>query len=72
MFVAELFSLGVETMNLTQFYDEVSRKTDTSGTQINVTETKRVLSEAFRVLATLPAGEVLALLAKGVQKAESK
>ena len=31
-------------------------------------ETKRVLSEAFIVLSTMPAGEVLALLAKGVQR----
>lgn len=59
-------------MNLTQFYDEVSRRTDTGGTKINVAETKRVLSEAFIVLSTMPAGEVLALLAKGVQKAEAK
>jgi hypothetical protein len=37
-------------MTLSEFYNEVSRRTDTAETAINVAETKGVLSEAFLLL----------------------
>ena len=36
-------------MKLSEFQNEVSRRVDTAGTQINVAETKRVLAVAFEV-----------------------
>jgi hypothetical protein len=59
-------------MTLTEFYNEVSRRTDTNGTKINVAETKRCLSEAFLVLSKMSTGEALDLMAKGIKKASSK
>lgn len=59
-------------MNLSEFYNQVSRNTDTTGTAINVAESKRVLSEAFKVLASLETGEALDIMSKGVKKASSK
>lgn len=59
-------------ISLTEFYNIISRRTDTSGTQINVAETKRVLSEMFILLDELGTSEALAVIARGVQKANSK
>lgn len=59
-------------MNLSQFYDEVSRRVDTDKTKINAAETKRVLSEAFKVLAKLDNVTLLEVIAKGVANAASK
>ena len=59
-------------MNLTDYYNTVSRRTDTKGTQINVAETKRVMSEAFVVLAAMPSAEAFAIVAKGIAKANTK
>jgi hypothetical protein len=59
-------------MNLSQFYDEVSRKVDTDKTKINAAETKRVLSEAFKVLAKLDNTTLLEVLAKGIANAAKK
>ncbi len=42
-------------MNLNDFYNHVSRLTDTAGSQINVAETKRVLAVAFQELSQMPA-----------------
>ena len=59
-------------MTLSEFYDEVSRKTDTAKTQINVADTKRCLSEAFKVLAGLDAATCAELIAKGLGAAKKK
>jgi len=59
-------------MTLSDFYDEVSRKADTDKTKISAAETKRVLSEAFKVLAGLDAAACAEILAKGLVTAKKK
>lgn len=59
-------------MKLSDFYNEVSRKVDTDKTKINVAETKRVLSEAFKVLAKLESSAMLEVLSKGIAYAAKK
>lgn len=59
-------------MKLNDFYDAVSRRGDTAKTKINVAETKRVLSEAFVVLAAMDAAECADTLAKGLAQAKKK
>ena len=59
-------------MTLTDFYNEVSRHTDTDKTQIGVSDTKRVLAVAFSVMATMETAVVLDLVAKGVAIAAKK
>lgn len=53
-------------------YDQVSRRVDTDGTRINVSETYRVLSEFFVYLSRLPSDEALQLVAKGIANAKKK
>jgi len=61
------YSLNCETgMKITDFYNEVARKADTSKTSISAAETKRVLSEAFVILAKMDAAELTDTLAKGL------
>lgn len=59
-------------MKLTDFYNEVSRRTDTGKTAINVAETKRVLSEAFLVMSKMDAADLADTLAKGLATAKKK
>lgn len=59
-------------MKLTDFYNEVSRRTDTDKTAISVAETKRVLSEAFMVLAEMDAAESADTISKGLTTAKKK
>ena len=59
-------------MTLTDFYNEVSRHTDTATTQINAAETKRVLAVAFQVLAQQDTTTVLTLVTKGLEAAKKK
>ena len=59
-------------MNVNEFYNEVSRKVDTDKTAIGVAETKRVLSEAFKVLAALPTAEAFDVVAKAINNAAKK
>ena len=59
-------------MTMTDFYNEVSRHTDTDKTQIGVSDTKRVLAVAFSVMATMETAVVLDLIAKGVALAAKK
>ena len=59
-------------MKLTDFYNEVSRRVDTEKTSITVAETKRVLSEAFLVLAAMDAAEFADTVSKGVAQAKKK
>ena len=59
-------------MKLSDFYNAVSRRTDTAKTAINVAETKRVLSEAFLVLFKLDPADMADTLAKGLVQASKK
>jgi len=59
-------------MNLNDFYNEVARKADTDKTKISAAETKRVLSEAFKVLAAMSAVDATEILAKALQTAAAK
>jgi len=59
-------------MTLTDFYNEVSRKTDTDKTQINVADTKRVLAIAFQILAGYDAATAADMFAKGLATAAKK
>ncbi|HMP18268.1 MAG TPA: hypothetical protein PKD72_14685 [Gemmatales bacterium] len=59
-------------MKLSEFYDAVSRKADTGKTKINVAETKRVLSEAFKILAKLDNASMLEVIARGLANAAKK
>ena len=59
-------------MTLTDFYNEVAKRTDTDKTAIGVADTKRVLAVAFSVLAKLDTAEVLDVLAKGLATAKKK
>jgi chemotaxis protein CheY-P-specific phosphatase CheC len=59
-------------MKLSDFYNEVSKRVDTDKTAISVAETKRVLSEAFLVLAAMDAAEFADTVSKGVAQAKKK
>lgn len=59
-------------MKLNDFYNEVSRRVDTDKTAITVAETKRVLSEAFAMLAEMDAAEFSDTVNKGVAQAAKK
>ena len=59
-------------MKLTDFYNEVSRRVDTDKTAIGVAETRRVLSEAFLLLAKMDAVEFADTISKGVAQARKK
>ena len=59
-------------MTLNEFYNEVSRTVDTDKTKINAADTKRVLSEAFKLLATMETAPALELLSKGIATAKKK
>lgn len=59
-------------MKLSDFYNEVSRRVDTDKTSISVAETKRVLSEAFLVLAQMDAADFADTVSKGVAQAKRK
>lgn len=59
-------------MTLNDFYDAVARRADTDKTKITAADTRRVLSEAFKVLATLDAAGFAEVVAKGVATAKKK
>lgn len=59
-------------MTLSEFYDEVARRADTDKTKINAAETKRVLSEGFKVLYSLDPATAAELIAKGLAGAKKK
>jgi hypothetical protein len=59
-------------MTLTDFYNEVARRADTDKTHIGAAETKRVLSEAFKILAGLDAASAAEVFAKGLATATKK
>lgn len=57
-------------MKLNDFYNEVSRRADTGKTSITAAETKRVLSEAFLVLAGMDATDLANTISKGLTTAK--
>lgn len=59
-------------MTISDFYNEVSRKVDTDKTKINVAETKRVLSEAFKILAAMSAADAFDVVGKCITTAAKK
>jgi hypothetical protein len=59
-------------MTLTEFYDEVARRADTAKTKINAAETRRVLAEAFKVLAALDSASFAEVVSKGLTTAKKK
>ncbi len=59
-------------MKISDFQNEVARRVDTDKTQISVAETKRVLSEAFLVLAGLDAADAIDTVSKGMAGAAKK
>lgn len=59
-------------MNLNEFYNHVSRLTDTAGSKINVAETKRVLAVAFQELSEMPSPEAADLISKGLAAGAKK
>jgi hypothetical protein len=59
-------------MNLTDFYNQVSRLADTDKTKINVADSKRVLSIAFAELEKMDASELADTLSKGISQAKKK
>lgn len=59
-------------MTLNEFHNEVARRTDTAKTKINAAETRRVISEAFTVLAGMSTPESSALIAKALASGAKK
>lgn len=59
-------------MNLGDFYNRVSRRTDTNGTKINVAETKRVLACYFDELSRLSPADVAKIQARGLELASQR
>jgi hypothetical protein len=59
-------------MTLNDFYDAVARRADTAGTKITAADTRRVLSEAFKVLVGLDSASCAEVVAKGLALAAKK
>ncbi len=59
-------------MNLNEFYEEVSRNADTDKIKVTGADVKRVMSEAFKVLANLDAASATEVLSKGLTLAKKK
>lgn len=59
-------------MTLRQFYNRVSRITDTKGTKINVAVTDRVLACYFDELSRLSPADAAAVQARGLRLAQQR
>ncbi len=59
-------------MKVADFYNEVSRLTDTPKTQINAAETKRVLAVAFDILCKMSADDYADTMSKGLALAKKR
>lgn len=59
----------MELNGLNDLYNEVSRRTDTDGTKINVAETSRCCAALFKVLAECHTEDALRLIARGLEVA---
>jgi hypothetical protein len=58
--------------NLNDFYNEVAKRADTEGLQINAAETKRVIACFFDVLQHCPPTMAMDLMAKGLKRAAAR
>ena len=63
---------AMELNGLSDLYNEVSRRTDTDGTKINVAETARCCASLFSVLAECEVDDALRLIARGLEVAKGK
>lgn len=59
-------------MTLTEIYNKVAAKADTSGLAINAAETKRVLAVFFDELESLSASDALDIVSKGLKQASRR
>ena len=61
-------------MTLSDFYNEVSRHTDTDTDtlKIGASETKRVLAMMFTLLAKMDATDATGIIARGLENAKKK
>ena len=59
-------------MTLSDFFNEVSRHTDTDTLKIGASETKRVLSVMFTLLAKMDATDAKGIIARGLENAKKK
>jgi len=59
-------------MKLNDFYNEVTKLTDTDKTQINAAETKRVLAVTFDLLAKMDSVELADTISKGLTQAQKR
>jgi hypothetical protein len=59
-------------MKVNDFFNEVARRADTAGTQINVAETRRVLAVAFDLMAELDGDELMEFLARALAQARKR
>ena len=59
-------------MNLNDFMNEVARRVDTDKSKINAADTRRVLSEACKVLAKQDSATCAEVVAKGLSTAKKK
>ena len=57
---------------LSDIYNQVARRADTQGVEINVADTKRVLACFFDVLEDYQAAEAIDLVAKGLKQAKGR
>lgn len=57
------------TVSLSSIYNEVARRADTDGLEINAAETKRVLACFFDVLEDHNPAEAFEFIAKGLKRA---
>ncbi len=64
--------IGRQAMKYTDFLNVVSRTTDTTGTEINVADTKRVATAIFSALSQLTLTEALKLISDGTKSASQK
>ena len=59
-------------MKLTDLYQEVARRADTTKVKINAADVSRVISVMFDVLGELKPAEVHDLISKGLASAEKR
>ena len=59
-------------MTLSEFHNEVAKRADTEGVQINVAETKRVLAVFFDLLEDLKPVDDMDIVTKGLKQASKR
>ena len=59
-------------MTITDFYNDITRLTDTDTLKIGASETKRVLAVMFSVLVKMDSADAAMVIAKGLELAKKK